>query len=120
MVLPGVTNARLARFLRRQGYVGVGEYPLSGFVHLDVRERSYFWEDRSAPGESSLERRIRRAEGRRNDRRAAQRGELQVPDVDPDAADEPEQPEVAEVPEVGDADEGQTGVDEAAEDVAGE
>ena len=31
------------------GFVGVGVYPVSGFVHLDVRERSYFWVDTSGP-----------------------------------------------------------------------
>lgn len=85
MVLPGVNNARLARFLRRQGFVGVGTYSKSGFVHLDVRERSFFWQDDSAPGEPSRERRVRRAEGRRYDRRARERGEQPTPDVEAQA-----------------------------------
>ena len=82
IVVPGVPNARLARFARRQGFVGVGQYPRSGFVHVDVRERSYYWVDSSAPGRRSRERRIRRAEGYRNDARARERGEEPVPDLD--------------------------------------
>lgn len=51
MVIPGVTNEQLADYVRQFGFVGVGIYPKSGFVHLDVRDRSYFWLDFSMPGE---------------------------------------------------------------------
>jgi uncharacterized protein YcbK (DUF882 family) len=48
----GVRLPVLAQAARRLGHVGVGLYPTSGFVHLDVREsRSYFWVDRSGPGQ---------------------------------------------------------------------
>jgi len=48
----GVRLPVLAQAARRLGHVGVGFYPTSGFVHLDVREgRSYFWVDRSGPGQ---------------------------------------------------------------------
>jgi hypothetical protein len=53
MVLPGVTNEQLAEYLRGFGFVGVGVYPKSGFVHLDVRENSFFWVDNSLPDERS-------------------------------------------------------------------
>jgi hypothetical protein len=53
MVIPGVTNEELAAYARTFGFVGVGIYPKSGFVHLDVREHSYFWVDNSMPGERS-------------------------------------------------------------------
>jgi hypothetical protein len=34
--------------------VGVGFYPTSGFVHLDVRKGpSFYWVDRSGPGKPS-------------------------------------------------------------------
>jgi hypothetical protein len=49
----GVRNQDLRDYLRR-GYekVGVGYYPNSSFVHLDVRkDRSAFWIDYSGPGE---------------------------------------------------------------------
>ena len=32
------------------GFAGVGVYPTSGFVHVDVRDRSWFWIDKSGPG----------------------------------------------------------------------
>ncbi len=50
LVVPGVTDEEVAGFARGLGFVGVGIYPVSGFIHLDVRERSFFWEDRSGPG----------------------------------------------------------------------
>ncbi|MCA9601481.1 MAG: DUF882 domain-containing protein, partial [Myxococcales bacterium] len=53
VVFPGVSDRRLAAYLRQQGFVGVGIYPVSGFVHLDVRARSYFWVDRSGPEEAN-------------------------------------------------------------------
>jgi hypothetical protein len=53
MVLPGVTNDELVEFVRKFGFCGVGIYPKSGFVHLDVRESSFFWLDESLPDERS-------------------------------------------------------------------
>jgi uncharacterized protein YcbK (DUF882 family) len=53
----GVPNAELRDFLRRSfKSVGVGYYPNSSFVHLDVRKggASAFWIDYSRPGERSL------------------------------------------------------------------
>jgi hypothetical protein len=52
----GVKNAELRDFLRgRFTRVGVGYYPNSTFVHLDVRRgRSAFWIDYSGPGEMAL------------------------------------------------------------------
>ena len=40
------------------GFVGVGIYPTSQFVHVDVRPRSYFWIDNSGPGKRNRERGI--------------------------------------------------------------
>jgi hypothetical protein len=82
-ILPGVPNARLAKYLRQQGFVGVGVYPQSGFVHLDVREQSYFWTDRSAPGEAQRSRPMLKALARTEDRKAKKRGEEPVPDLEP-------------------------------------
>ena len=73
-VLPGVADRRLASWARRLGYVGVGIYPVSGFVHLDVRERSYFWSDASGPSESGRERPILRSSWARADRDARRAG----------------------------------------------
>ncbi len=81
VVLPGVTDTRLSAYLRRQGFVGVGVYPLSGFVHVDVREKSFFWTDSSAPGRRSRVRRVAKALSLRYDREARRRGEEAVPDA---------------------------------------
>jgi len=50
LVVPGATDDEVATYARSVGFVGVGIYPTSGFVHLDVRDRSFFWVDRSGPG----------------------------------------------------------------------
>lgn len=50
LVIPGATDEEVAAFVRARGFVGVGIYPTSGFVHVDVRDRSFFWVDRSGPG----------------------------------------------------------------------
>ena len=52
----GVTNGELRDYLRRTfDKVGVGYYPNSSFVHLDVRkDHSAFWIDYSGPGERAL------------------------------------------------------------------
>jgi uncharacterized protein YcbK (DUF882 family) len=52
----GVKTAELRDYLRHTfDKVGVGYYPNSSFVHLDVRkDRSAFWIDYSGPGERSI------------------------------------------------------------------
>ena len=47
----GVPNEVLRDFCRTLRDVGVGYYPNSTFVHLDVRPTSTFWIDYSRPGE---------------------------------------------------------------------
>ena len=49
----GVKNTELRDYLRHAfKHVGVGYYPNSSFVHLDVRQgASAFWIDYSGPGE---------------------------------------------------------------------
>jgi uncharacterized protein YcbK (DUF882 family) len=50
--VPGVSNDDLRDYLRRFDNVGVGYYPNSTFVHLDVRDdKSAYWVDESGPGE---------------------------------------------------------------------
>ena len=50
--VPGVSNDALRDYLRTFKKVGVGYYPNSTHVHLDVREdRSAYWVDHSGPGE---------------------------------------------------------------------
>jgi uncharacterized protein YcbK (DUF882 family) len=50
--VPGVSNERLRDYLKSFSKVGVGYYPNSHHVHLDVRDdRSAYWVDTSGPGE---------------------------------------------------------------------
>lgn len=81
IALPGVRDRRLAHFLRRQGFVGVGVYPVSGFVHVDVRAQSFFWTDYSGPGQAQRNRPTAFGAARRFDRAARARGEVGVPDL---------------------------------------
>jgi hypothetical protein len=76
MALDGVDNDKLASYLRGLGYVGVGYYPQSGFVHLDVREASYFWIDDSPPGAPSRLVPVFELQARSADASARARGEL--------------------------------------------
>jgi len=48
----GVSNLKLMKFCRALKNVGVGYYPNSYFIHLDVRETSAFWVDYGGPGEA--------------------------------------------------------------------
>ncbi len=55
--VPGVPPEHLAHFIRgRFSKVGVGHYPVSKFVHVDVRKSSYYWIDFSGPGEGQRNR----------------------------------------------------------------
>lgn len=60
IIVPGVRDGAVAEFARTLGFAGVGVYPSSGFVHVDVREASFFWVDSSAPGRRTRYRRGRR------------------------------------------------------------
>ena len=48
----GVTNENLRDFCRTLRNVGVGYYPNSSFVHLDVRKASANWTDFAGPGQA--------------------------------------------------------------------
>jgi uncharacterized protein YcbK (DUF882 family) len=76
LVVPGAEDIDVARFARELGFAGVGLYPLGSFVHVDTRERSYFWIDRSGPGHRSRERGILLDVARRADDLARARGEI--------------------------------------------
>ena len=77
-VVPGASDADVASFARGLGFVGVGVYPTSHFVHVDVRPQSYFWVDYSGPGKRNRERGILRDLAMASDRRALERGERGV------------------------------------------
>jgi LysM repeat protein len=50
--IPGIPNEVLRDYLRSFDRVGVGYYPNSTFVHLDVRGYSAYWVDYAGPGEA--------------------------------------------------------------------
>jgi uncharacterized protein YcbK (DUF882 family) len=75
LIVPGTTDDEVAKYARELGFVGVGVYPTSGFVHVDVRQRSYFWIDRSGPGRRNREKGILGDLASRSDAQALSRGE---------------------------------------------
>jgi uncharacterized protein YcbK (DUF882 family) len=79
LVVPGASDATVAEYARTLGFVGVGIYPTSGFVHVDVRDRSYFWSDASGPGRRNRERGILGDLAAAGDREALARGERPPP-----------------------------------------
>lgn len=50
-IISGVPNEIVRDYLREFEDVGVGYYPNSSFVHLDVRDHSAYWVDYAGPGE---------------------------------------------------------------------
>lgn len=79
LVVPGVKDEDVASFARQEGFSGVGVYPVSGFVHVDVRERSYFWLDASGPGRKNRERGILPDVAAKSDVNAQARGFFPMP-----------------------------------------
>lgn len=49
----GVDPKVVWNFCKEFKDVGCGHYPTSGFVHMDVRDKSYSWIDVSGPGEAA-------------------------------------------------------------------
>jgi hypothetical protein len=78
LVIPGTSDEEVARYAREQGFVGVGVYPVSGFLHLDIRERSYFWVDYSGPGRRNRTRGILADLAAKSDARAVARGDRPI------------------------------------------
>ncbi len=75
IIVPGAPDEGVAIYARTLGFVGVGIYPVSGFIHLDIRDRSYFWSDASAPGRRNRERGILGDLAASSDKDARARGE---------------------------------------------
>jgi hypothetical protein len=78
MVVPGVADEEVARFVREMGFVGVGVYPTSQFVHVDIRPRSYFWVDFSGPHMKNRERGILGDLAAKSDAAALARGQATI------------------------------------------
>jgi hypothetical protein len=74
IVLPGVEDEELAAYFRAQGFVGVGTYPRAGFVHVDTRDQSFFWVDRSKPNQHGKVVQVRKEESAAVDEAARERG----------------------------------------------
>jgi uncharacterized protein YcbK (DUF882 family) len=79
LVLPGVSDRDLAAWAKQQGFAGVGFYPVGGYCHLDVRERSHFWVDRSGPGQRGREIPVDRRQAQQADEEARKKGKRPVP-----------------------------------------
>ncbi len=85
LVVPGTRDTEVAQFARSLGFVGVGLYPRSGFVHLDSRDRSYFWVDSSGPGQRGRTVQVYAKAAAAADAKALERGQTppgQGPDQD--------------------------------------
>ncbi len=78
LIVPGVADEEVARFARETGFAGVGVYPTSQFVHLDIRARSHFWVDYSGPRMKNRERGILADLAERADAAALARGQTPV------------------------------------------
>lgn len=50
----GVSNYKLCQYVRSFKNVGVGYYPNSVFIHMDVRDYDAYWIDYSEPGEKAI------------------------------------------------------------------
>ncbi len=79
IIVPGARDEDVAKFAREIGFVGVGIYPVSGFVHVDVRGQSYFWVDKSGPGRRNRERGVLSDLAKKSDAHAIAHGERPTP-----------------------------------------
>lgn len=78
LIVPGVADEEVARYVREIGFVGVGIYPTSQFVHVDIRPRSYFWVDFSGPHMKNRERGILGDLAAKSDAAAVARGRTPI------------------------------------------
>ncbi len=78
LIVPGVADAEVARYVRELGFVGVGVYPTSQFVHVDIRPHSYFWVDYTGPHMKSRDRGILGDLAAQSDAAALARGQAPV------------------------------------------
>jgi uncharacterized protein YcbK (DUF882 family) len=78
LIVPGIADEDVARFAREMGFAGVGVYPTSQFVHVDIRPRSYFWVDYSGPHMKNRERGILSDVAAKSDAAALTRGQTPV------------------------------------------
>lgn len=75
--IPGMPNEALRDYLRTLNGVGVGYYPNSSFVHLDVRGYNSYWIDYAGPGEAPRKRKgsSKKSKGAKKDAAAPEEDE---------------------------------------------
>ena len=78
LIVPGIPDEEVAKFARGLGFVGVGVYPTSQFVHVDIRPRSYFWVDYTGPRMKNKESCILPGVAAEGDAEAAARGQSPI------------------------------------------
>lgn len=89
--IQGVPKTTLRDYARTLTNVGVGFYPRSTFVHIDVRNRSSYWVDYSRPGEAPQYQRPAdtSAEGADDEPSGAEPEAAPEPETSPSPAAEP-------------------------------
>jgi hypothetical protein len=93
----GVSVETLAAVAKEEGARGVGMYPKSRFVHVDVREKAYSWIDNGDAEDDERDLREAREENEEIDAEgapsvAADESPAPEPSAEPKAADEPAGP----------------------------
>lgn len=58
--IPDIKTSDLSVYARTLGKVGVGYYPNDEFMHLDIRDASYFWVNKCKPGRRGWDRPLMR------------------------------------------------------------
>jgi uncharacterized protein YcbK (DUF882 family) len=76
LVIPGTIDEWVASYVRAMGFTGAGTYPTSGFVHVDVRERSFYWIDKSGPGAPNKTTGVLQGDAIANDAKARKDGKI--------------------------------------------
>jgi len=92
--IPGIPNEALRDYLRTLDDIGVGYYPNSSFVHLDVRGYNSYWIDYAGPGEAP-----RKSSKKKGDKKRKDSGSESSPDHDHDHDPSGELPEEDNNPE---------------------
>ncbi|MEO8903436.1 MAG: LysM peptidoglycan-binding domain-containing protein [Polyangiaceae bacterium] len=91
--IPGIANTVVRDYLRTLPAAGVGYYPNSSFVHLDVRDTATYWVDYAGPGEAP-----RKTLGHDHDRDQEAEGDLQDPEVSEGDRTGPSEPPTLDAP----------------------
>jgi len=93
--IPGIDNVTLRDYLRTLNQVGVGYYPNSSFVHLDVRDNNTYWVDYAGPGEAPRKTNHRTPD---HDHDEEAEGDLQDPEVSEGDRPSPAEPPTLAAP----------------------